>query len=254
MIIQQIRNAMVKITYGGKVFLIDPWMQEQGTGISIDACRPELVGVRCPVDALPDTPENILADVDYCLLTHLHFDHFSADHLPKEMQIIAQNQHDTEELQAMGFTNTQWFKTEQIVFGSTCIRKTAAVHGENENVLQIMGEACGYIFQAPGEKTLYVAGDTIYCPAVADVIDTYKPEVIILNCCGARVPIGRLIMDLDDVAQVCAAAPEAMIIASHLDSVNHAQFTSDDVRRFADEMQLHQVRVPASGEKITIEA
>ena len=32
--IQQIRNATVKIQYGNIVFLVDPWLQEKGTGIS----------------------------------------------------------------------------------------------------------------------------------------------------------------------------------------------------------------------------
>ena len=40
MIIQQIRNAAVKVKYSGMVFLTDPWLQRKGTGPSLEACRP----------------------------------------------------------------------------------------------------------------------------------------------------------------------------------------------------------------------
>ena len=37
MIIQQIRNAALKIEYNGISFLIDPWLQDQETGFSVKA-------------------------------------------------------------------------------------------------------------------------------------------------------------------------------------------------------------------------
>lgn len=64
MIIQQIRNATLKIRYRNITFLIDPWFQDQGTGFSAKAIKPEMQGIKCPMDALPDTPERILNDVD----------------------------------------------------------------------------------------------------------------------------------------------------------------------------------------------
>ena len=45
MIIQQIRNATLKIMYGGITFLVDPWLQDQGTGFSAKAVRPEMQGI-----------------------------------------------------------------------------------------------------------------------------------------------------------------------------------------------------------------
>lgn len=46
------------------------------------------------MNALPDSPGNILKDVDYCLITHLHFDCFSPDQLPLDLRITAQNHED----------------------------------------------------------------------------------------------------------------------------------------------------------------
>ncbi len=46
--IQQIRNDALKTEYGGNTFLIDPWLQDQGTGFSARAVRPEMQGMyRC---------------------------------------------------------------------------------------------------------------------------------------------------------------------------------------------------------------
>ena len=59
MIIQQIRNATLKIEYNGISFLIDPWLQDQGSGFSVIAVRPEMQGIKCPMNALPDSPETL---------------------------------------------------------------------------------------------------------------------------------------------------------------------------------------------------
>lgn len=248
--IQQIRNATLKIRYGGTVFLIDPWLQDQGTGFSARALRPEMQGMKCPMDALPETPEAILEDVDCCLVTHLHFDHFSPDYLPKTIEFIAQNRDDSIALKEMGFENVRFFETDSLVVGDVTIHRTVAVHGENDSVIARMGEASGYVFEAHGEKRLYLAGDTVYCQAVSKTVDRYHPEVIILNCCGAETPLGRLIMNLADMEKVCKEAPDAIIIGTHLDSVNHATVTSDDVREYARERKLSQVHVPYNGETI----
>ena len=102
MLIQQIRNDTIKIRYGGLTFLIDPWLQDKDTGFSAPSMRPEMQGIRCPMNALPGTPESILKDVDYCLVTHLHFDHFSPDFLPRDLRIMAQNNEDAEKIREMG--------------------------------------------------------------------------------------------------------------------------------------------------------
>ena len=170
MIIQQIRNATLKIKYSSGTFLIDPWLQDQGTGFSAKAVRLEMQGIKCPMNALPDSPENILKDVDYCFVTHLHFDHFSQDYLPKDLRIIAQNHEDAGNIRKLGFENISVFEPENLVIGDIVIHKTKAIHGDRDEVVKKMGEVCGYVFEAPGEKSLYLAADTIYCPEVKQKI------------------------------------------------------------------------------------
>ncbi len=252
MIIQQIRNATLKIKYSSITFLIDPWLQDQGTGFSAKAVRPEMQGIKCPMNALPDTPDRILKDVDYCLVTHLHFDHFCPDYLPKDLRIIAQNHEDAEKIRQMGFENAAAFESEHLNIDGVAIHKTKAIHGDSEEVVKKMGEVCGYIFEAPGEKCLYLAADTIYCQEVEQSIKRYQPEVIILNCCEATTPLGRLIMNLFDAENVCQAAPEAIVIASHLNSVNHALLTRKDIIEFANEKGLSAIKAPEDGECIDL--
>ncbi len=252
MIIQQIRNATLKIQYGDVTFLIDPWLQDKGTGFSANSVRPEMQGVKCPMNELPCAPDTILKGVDFCLVTHLHFDHFSKDYLPKDLRIIAQNENDAESIRQMGFEDVQSFDSEEIEISGITIRKTKAIHGENDAVVKKMGEVYGYVFEAPGEKCLYLAADTVYCDEVESTIERFSPETIILNCCGATVPLGRLIMDADDVKKVCRKSPEALVVATHLDSVNHALYTSEDIKNYIEKEGLVQVRVPANGEAVEI--
>ncbi len=248
MIIQQIRNATLKIEYSGIFFLIDPWLQDQGVGFSAKAVRPEMQGIKCPMNDLPDRPENIVSGVDYCLVTHLHFDHFCPDYLPGDMRIIAQNHEDAEKIRQMGFENTTAFESELLTIDDVVIHKTKAIHGDSDEVVKKMGEVCGYVLEAPEEKCLYLAADTIYCAEVERTIRKYQPEVIILNCCEATTPLGRLIMNLSDVEKVCREAPQAIVMASHLNSVNHALLTRKDLIKFASERCLSKIRVPEDGE------
>jgi len=76
--------------------------------------------------------------------------------------------------------------------------------------------------------------------------------VIILNCCEATIPLARLIMDLSDIEIVCKAAPQAVVIASHLDSVNHALLSRKDIVEFVNERDLSGVRIPEDGESIVL--
>ena len=67
------------------------------------------------------------------------------------------------------------------------------------------------------------------------------------------MPVGRLIMNLEDLQRVYEEAPDTLIIASHLDSVNHATVTRDDVRRWIDENGTTRVLVPENGQAIAVD-
>ena len=60
-------------------------------------------------------------------------------------------------------------------------------------------------------------------------------------------------MDDNDLANVCAAAPEAVVIASHMDNVPHATLTRKTLsRKLKKKGLLDRVRIPDDGEVYTI--
>lgn len=73
MLIHQIRNATLIITYKDKKFLIDPWLMPKdympGFEMAVNA------NVRQPRVELPLSIEKIV-DVDAVILTHFHPDHW----------------------------------------------------------------------------------------------------------------------------------------------------------------------------------
>lgn len=239
----------MKIQYGTQTILLDPWLQDKGTGFSAKTVIPEMAGRKNPMNDLPISVSDILDGVDFCLVTHIHPDHFTPDYLPKDMPILAQKDADAAAVRQMGFECVSAVSSTGASIGTVKIIRTPAVHGDSPALAERMGEASGFILQGEA-KTLYIAGDTIYYDGIGKTIEQYHPDVIVLNCCAATVPAGRLIMNLDDVLAVCEKAPEAMIIATHLDSVNHATITGADVRSFAAKNGLRQIRVPENGESL----
>ena len=71
-----------------------------------------------------------------------------------------------------------------------------------------------------------------------------------LNACGAELAEkGRLIMGKEDVLSVCHAVPKALVIASHMEAVNHATVTRKELAAFLREQGvLEQIRIPEDGE------
>ena len=78
----------------------------------------------------------------------------------KDIKIYTQNGEDAEEVRNVGFTNVQIFEKTNYL-GEITLIKTPAQHGRGE-VLKIAGNVCGLIFKNENEKTLYVAGDTVW--------------------------------------------------------------------------------------------
>jgi L-ascorbate metabolism protein UlaG (beta-lactamase superfamily) len=252
MFVQQIRNATLRIDYAGKRFLVDPLLAEQGAypgfpGTANSHLANPLVGLPVPV--------NELLDVDAVLVTHLHADHWDEAArrlIPRTLPLLAQNEADAAALRADGFEDVRLFG-DGTPFEGIAIHRTAGQHGSDKVMAVIgdrMGEVSGVVFSHPGEPTLYVAGDTVWNDYVANALAQYKPDVVVLNCGDAQVPgLGAIIMDQHDLVKVAQAAPQATIIASHLEAVNHCVLSRADLRRFLDEQDLRaRVLVPEDGE------
>lgn len=248
----QVRNATIKIEYASKKFLIDPMLAEKGAypGFKGTANSHKFN----PLVDLPFSINEIL-DVDAVIVTHTHPDHWdeaARKLVPKNMLIFAQNEEDAADIQAAGFSNTRVL-TDNTVFDSITLIKTLGQHGTDEALEKlgdVLGEVCGVVFKHPDEKTLYLAGDTVWNQDVEDNLNKYAPDVIVLNSGDAQViGLGSIIMDKQDVYKVYQAAPRATIIASHMESVNHAILSRKELYDFLNENGVTQrVLVPVDGE------
>lgn len=250
--IHQIRNATIIITYNNKKFLIDPWLMPKeymegfDTGVNPQIRQPR---VDLPIDIKE------IVDVDAVILTHYHPDHwdeFAAKALNKEIPFFVQSKDDFNIIKDLGFKDVRIIN-EEIEFCNIKLIKTDCQHGKRELIeplckkIGMPYEAMGIIFKAENEKTLYLAGDTIFCNEVKCALDKYNPDIIIVNACGAATAIGeKIIMDVEDVKSISNYLPNAKIIISHMDTVSHLTVTRDDIKK----LHLANVLVPDDNETI----
>lgn len=251
--IQQIRNATLTVEYGGQKFLVDPMLSKKG---EFDPFLPAERDDRNPIVELPMSVDEVLDGVDAVIITHTHEDHFdqaAKDQLPKDIKMFMQDEQDAKLAKESGFTNVEVMEEEVgIDFNGVELTEVDGRHGYGETA-KLMGNVMGIVFEHPDEKTVYLAGDTVWYDKVQENIDTYKPEVILLNGGENQFteggPTGPLIMGKEDVYKVYKAAPEADIIVSHMEAVNHWGLSRKELKNFINEKGIESnVLVPDDGE------
>jgi L-ascorbate metabolism protein UlaG (beta-lactamase superfamily) len=249
---QQLRNATILIEYAGTKFLVDPMLAEKGAFPGFEGTPNSHIAN--PLVHLPIPMDEIL-DVDAVIVTHIHPDHWDEAAIklvPKDMLIFAQNENDAAQIKEQGFKNVRALE-EKTVFEDITLIKTPGRHGGEKTIekyAELLGLVSGVIFKHPNEKTVYIAGDTVWYEGVEENLKKYEPDVVILNSGDAQV-LGYepIIMDKKDVYEVYKAAPKATIIASHMESVNHAMLSRKELREFLSEKGMTQrVLVPEDGE------
>ncbi|OTQ27488.1 hypothetical protein B6D03_11355 [Gilliamella apicola] len=259
-LIQQIRNATLKISYAGTIFLIDPMLASKGAYPGFEGTyRSEL---RNPLIDLPYTISEIIKDVDAIIVTHTHLDHWddaAQEFIPKHLPLFVQNEQDADLIRSQGFINIKILDNNTL-FNNIHLSKVGGQHGTDTmyavpDLAKRLGDTMGVIFQGKGIKTLYIAGDTIWCDETTRVIGNYKPEIIILNTGYARLKNfdKSIIMGKDDVKHAYQTATNAIIIATHMDAVNHAMLTRKELHEYITKDGLDdRVLVPNDGETIKI--
>ena len=258
--IQQIRNATLKISYADKIFLIDPYLEEKNKfGCFADIPgKPFLTAdnvknqIPAPICELPFSVEKILENVDYYLLTHIHPDHIDMNFaegtvgnlLDKKIPILAQDDNDAKILKKSNFSDVK-ILSETVQIDKITLTKTPALHGK----IEPMCNACGVIFQAEGEKTLYIAGDTIWFDGVKNTLKKFSPEIVVLNACAAEfLKFGRLIMNDEDIDCVHQTLPDAKIFITHMDNMPHATITRQEMRGLIAKRGIENYFMPEDGE------
>lgn len=224
--ITQVRSATIIVEYNNTKFLVDPWLMPKdympGFDVAINS------DVRQPRVELPFGIEKIV-DVDAVIITHIHPDHwdeFAENALDKNIKVFVQSIIDKDYVITKGFTNVEIIQESGTEYNGITLYKTGTQHGKREIIKPLCDsiglpyDAMGVVFKSNDEKTLYIAGDTIWCEEVKAALEKYSPDVIVVNACAATVLNGeRLIMNIDDVKEVLQHAPNSTVIASHMDTV-----------------------------------
>ena len=259
--IQQIRNACLRIDYAGQTFLTDPWLAPKDSMGTIrqhgfSAYSDAEADTPMPMTELPLPVEEVLKGVDACLVTHVHPDHIDmapdgtvGAPLDKSVPVFVQSAEDRAVLEKSGFADVAVLSADSSFKGVRLV-KTPGRHG----VITPCGPSCGVVFQHPSEKTLYLAGDTVWFPGVEETLERFRPGVVVLNACGAHlVEHGRLIMDDEEACRVRNACPGAAVVLSHMDAVAHATVSR---RRMRELMELRGVMdgflMPEDGETLEL--
>lgn len=246
-----IRNATLVIRAAGLRLLVDPQLDPAGARPAVpNTPNPR----RNPLVELPEPPEALVARRDAVLVTHLHQDHFDDTArrlLPHDQPVLCQPE-DAERLRADGFTDVRPVDdTAQL--GDLTIARTGGRHGTGE-IGDAMAPVSGYVLSAPGEPTLYIAGDTILCDPVRDALARHAPDVTVVNASAARFLEGDpIVMDADDVVALARHAPGSYIVAVHLEAIAHATETRADLRaRLHAERLTDRVAVPEDGSEVPL--
>ena len=159
---------------------------------------------------------------------------------------------DAERLAKQGFSNLRPVDPAT-TWESIRITRTGGEHGRGE-VGQRMAPVSGFVLAADGWPTVYIAGDTVWCPAVATAIQAHNPRAIIVNAGAAQfLEGGPITMDGDDVVQVCKAAPAATVIAVHMEAINHCLLTRAGLTEALGKVSpASKVTIPKDGETVEL--
>lgn len=252
--ITQVRNATLLIEYAGTTFLVDPLFADQGAlpGIKDSACSQ----FRNPLVPLPFSKDRLL-DADVVIVTHTHEDHWddaAKKAIPQDKPLFAQNEADAKAIREEGFSNVRVL-TGNTRFNNIALTITGGQHGNDRTVSDIpLGEVCGVVFSHPEYPTVYVAGDTIWNEHVQTAIAGHNPDVIVMNV-GNAVFMGYepIIMGMEDALAVHKAAPEALLIASHMEAINHCILSRQTLRNYSVEQGFDKnLLIPADGETVSV--
>jgi L-ascorbate metabolism protein UlaG (beta-lactamase superfamily) len=237
------------MTYAGKHLLLDPYLGEKGSGPSYTGKE------HSPVVPLPIPLEEVLAGVEAVVVSHVHSDHFdktAREILPKDLPLLCQPE-DEKTMRDLGFSEvhpvagTLWLD-------EISVSRTTGRHGSGA-VLKDMGVVSGFFFEAPGEPSVYWAGDTVLTEEIRELLRVRRPDVVLTHSCGAVWGEGvHILMDDVQTAEICRLLPESVVVAIHMEAVDHATVNRTQLRETARRSGVADERllIPLDGESVSL--
>jgi L-ascorbate metabolism protein UlaG (beta-lactamase superfamily) len=247
-----LRHATLRLEIGGHVLLVDPMLDAPGARAPVRGTPQERPN---PLVPLPVSVREAVDGVDAALVTHTHVDHLDAAGvtalIPLGLPVFCQPE-DLEDLGQLGLDLRPLPRGEPVAWEGLTLHRTGGRHGREEAMVQGLGPVSGFVVAADGEPTVYLAGDTVWCPEVAEAIEAHGPDVIVVNAGGARfLEGGTITMEAADVAAVAEAAPGARVVAVHMEAINHCLETRADLAAALGEGGAGgRVAIPADGESL----
>ena len=245
--LQLVRNATVLATIDGTTFLVDPMFTPEGEmpTVTDNPAVPDFLTTanqdRNPLVTLPDVDRSH----DAVVVTHRHPDHWdeaARAELDADVPLFCQPE-EAEAFVEEGFTDVRPIDDEAAFDGVT-IHRTPGRHGHGD-LAEGMGPVSGFVFE--GSETLYVAGDTVWYEPVAETLDEYQPDVVLLNGGAAQFDQGEPItMGVDDVRAV-REATDATVAVVHMEAINHCLLSREKLRS-----AVPDVLVPDDGERLSL--
>lgn len=243
-----VRHATLIIEIGGRRVLLDPMLDTPGVRPPIDNTPRARAN---PLVPLPMPAPRVVRGIDAAAFTHLHADHFDGtarELLPAGTTVLCQPE-DAPQLMRLGDWQLMPVGAE-LEWDNVRVIRTGGMHGFGE-LGESLGPVSGFVFVC-GQRRIYVAGDTVWCPPVAEALERYQPSAIVVNAGAARFLEGDTItMDAGDVATVARAARDALVIAVHMEAINHCLLTREELREALWRENL-TVAIPADGETIAL--
>lgn len=251
--IQLVRHATLIVEIGAASYLVDPMFSPaeawDPVSNSANPMRNPMVELPIQSDELEDAIDALAA----VFVTHLHADHWddpAKEQLNKDLPIFCQP-NDTDSIKQAGFTEVMPGEFG-IEWEGLNISLTDGRHGTGE-VAERIGPVSGFVIKSKSEPSLYIAGDTVWCPEVETALQAHQPDVIVVNAGAAQfLDSEPITMDVEDVIQVANAAPQAQIVAVHMETINHCGLTRAALGSAMTEAGLSdRVPIPADGETLT---
>ncbi|MGB0166339.1 MAG: MBL fold metallo-hydrolase [Luteibaculum sp.] len=244
--IQLIRNATLKISYAGKVILVDPMLGPKHSFMSFVEAGKNLN----PTIDLKMSVEEVLDGIDAVLLTHPHMDHFDAEakaRLPKNLPVYIQPG-DLEMLKNAGFENVNVVENKSS-FEGISIYRTIGKHAHDEQMAKALGPVSGYVLKAAGYPSIYIVGDCVWDGDIEEQLNQHKPDIIVINSGAAVLNGKRILMDAEESIVLANASGEAKVIATHMEALDHCQLKRSVLESAAEDAGK-VIFIPADGESV----
>lgn len=236
--VQLIRNATILVDVGDTTFLVDPIFAAPGENPPVPNTPNDR---RNPLVAMPAVD----LSYDAVVVTHRHPDHWdeaATEELEATVPLFCQPE-EADAFADEGFTDVRPVD-DNTSFEGVTLHRTPGRHGHGQ-LAEEMGPVSGFVFE--GEETVYVAGDTIWYEPIAETLDQFDPDMVVLNGGEAQFEQGEPItMGIEDISAV-RDATDGTVVVVHMEAINHCLLTRDELRSATED-----VHVPDDGEQISL--